>query len=88
MFWDSFGNTAGVAEIMHSRPVMYQMDENHVSVKRIMRSGTVVGIRLGMLKSYIRPVMHQMDGNHVFVKRIICSGRVLGMRLGMLISSI
>ena len=53
-FWGSSGRTAGDAEILHSKPGVYQMDENRVFVERIMRSGTALGIRLGMLKSHIQ----------------------------------
>ena len=37
-----------------TRPVIYQIDEIHVFMKRIMCSGTVLGIRLWMLKSCIQ----------------------------------
>ena len=47
-FWSSSGRTAWDAEILHSKPVMNQMDENRIFVQKIMRSGTALGIRLGM----------------------------------------
>ena len=47
-FCDSSGQMAGDAEILHSKPLMNQMDENRIFVQEIMRSGTVLVTRLGM----------------------------------------
>ena len=44
MFWDSSGNTTEDVEILPSKLVMHQMDENRVFVKRIMRSRAVLGM--------------------------------------------
>ena len=53
-FWNSSGHTAGDAEILHSRPVMHRMGETHVFLKRLMHSGIVLCIRLGLLISCIQ----------------------------------
>ena len=67
---------------------MYQMDENRVYVKRIMRSETVLGIQLDAEILHSIPGMYEMDENDVFVKSITRSGTVLGIRLEVLKSSI
>ena len=63
------GHTAGDAEIWHPRLVMYQMDENRVYLNRIMRSGTVLGVWLWIVKSCMQYQLFIKLLNIVFSSR-------------------